>query len=62
MRNILLEGVRDHTVSSIHGKVTLYAMWKALIDLYQNRSDHRKLALKDKLKKIKMEEGEMISK
>ena len=26
----------------------------------QNNSDHRKLALKDKLKKIKMEEGDMI--
>ena len=29
-RRILLEGVRDHIVSSIHGKETPYVMWKAL--------------------------------
>ena len=33
-RRILLEGVRDHIVLSIHGKVTPYAMWKALTDLF----------------------------
>jgi len=40
----------------------MYAMWKALTDLFQNNSDHRKLALKDKLRKIKMEKGETIRK
>ena len=59
---ILLEGVRDHIVSSLHGKVTPYAMWKALTDLFQSSSDHRKLALKDKLRKIKMEKGNTIPK
>ena len=34
-RRILLEGVRDHIVSSLHGKVTPYAMWKALIDFFR---------------------------
>ena len=29
-RRILLEGVRDHIVSNLHGKETPYAMWKAL--------------------------------
>jgi hypothetical protein len=56
-RRILLEGVRDHIVSSLHGKTTPHAMWKVLTDLFQNNSDHRKLALKDKLGKIKMEKG-----
>jgi hypothetical protein len=37
-------------------------MWKDLTDLFQNSSDHRKLALKDKLRKIKMEKGESIPK
>ena len=36
-------------------------MWKALKDLYQNNSNQRKLALKDKLPKIKCEKGETIS-
>ena len=57
-----MEGLRDHIVSSLHGKATPYAMWKALTDLFQNSSDHRKLALKDKLRKIKMEKGDTIPK
>jgi hypothetical protein len=61
-RRILLEGVRDHIVSSLHGKTTPYAMWKVLTDLFQNSSDHRKLVLKDKLRKIKMERGDTIPK
>ena len=61
-RRILLEGVRDHIVSSLHGKATPHAMWKTLTDLFQNSSDHRKLALKDKLRKIKMEKGKSIPK
>ena len=35
-------------------------MWKALTDLFQNNNDQRKLALKDKLRKIKEEEGETV--
>jgi hypothetical protein len=62
VRRILLEGVQYHIVSSLHGKFTLYAMWKTLTDLLQNNSDHRKLALKDKLRKIKMEKGDSIPK
>ena len=49
VRRIILEGVWDHIVSNLHGKETLFAMWKALIELFENNSDHRKLALKDKL-------------
>eukprot|EP00253_Pinus_taeda_P016289 PITA_16289 len=60
-RRILLEGVRDHIVLSLHGKKTLFSMWKTLKDLYQNSSDQRKLALKDKLQKIKCEKGNTIS-
>ena len=33
-RRILLEGVRDHIVSSLHGKATPFLMWKALTDLF----------------------------
>jgi len=62
VRWIILEGVRDHIVSSLHGKENSYAMWKTLMDLYQNYSDQGKLALKDKFRKIKMEKGETIPK
>ena len=33
-RRILLEGVRDYIVSSLHGKSIPYEMWEALIDLF----------------------------
>ena len=52
-RRILLEGVKDHIVSSLHGKASPFLMWKALKDLFQSKSDQRKLALKDRLKKHK---------
>ena len=61
-RRILLEGVKDHILSIIHGKSTPFLMWKALTDLFQSRSDQRKLALKDKLRQIKMEKGDSIPK
>ena len=31
---IILEGVWDHIVLSLHGKENLYAMWKALTELF----------------------------
>jgi hypothetical protein len=37
-------------------------MWNTLKDLLQNKSDHRKLVLKDKLRNIKMEKGNSIPK
>jgi hypothetical protein len=43
-------------------KATPHAMWKTLTDLFQNNNDNRKLALKDKLRKIKMEKGDSIPK
>ena len=61
-RRILLEGMKDHIVSSLHGKATPFLMWKALKNLLQSNSDERKLALKDKLRKIKMDKGDNIPK
>ena len=49
-------------MSSLHGKDSPYLMWKVLTDLFQSKSDQRKLALKDKLRNIKMEKGDSIAK
>ena len=61
-RRILLEGVKDHIVSSLHRKASPLLMWKALTNLFQSKSDQRKLALKDKLRNIKMEKGDSMPK
>ena len=60
-RRIILEGVKDHIVSNLHGKAS-YLMWKTLTDLFQSKSDQRKLALKDKLINIKCEKGDSMPK
>ena len=46
-RRILLEGVKDHIVSSLHGKASPDLMRKALTDLFQSKNDQRKLVIKD---------------
>ena len=61
-RRILLEGVKDHIISNLYRKSTPFLMWKDFTNLFQSRSDQRKLALKHKLKKIKMEKGDSIPK
>ena len=61
-RKIILEGVKDHIVSSLDGKEAPPVMWKTLMDLYQNNNDQMKLSLKDKLRKKKLEKGKTIPK
>ena len=36
---IMLEGVKDHIVSTLHGKATPFLMLKALIYFFQSSSD-----------------------
>ena len=43
-------------------EATPFLMWKALKDFFQRIIDQRKLELKDKLRKIKMEKGDSIPK
>ena len=50
--------LRSHC-SNFHGKETPFAMWKALTNLFQNTSDRKKLAQKEKIRKIKMEKGDL---
>ena len=57
-----MEGMKDLIVSSLHGKASPFLIWKALTDLFQSKSDQRKLALKDKLRNIKMEKGDSMPK
>jgi len=49
-RRIILEGVRDHIVSKLHGKETPLAIWKTLTKLFENNNDARKLGLMNKLR------------
>lgn len=55
-----MEGVQDHIVLNRHEKETLFVMWKTLTELFENYSDHRKLALKDKNRSVKKKKNETI--
>ena len=35
-------------------------MWKSLIELFKNSSDHRNMVLKDKIRSIKMQKNDII--
>jgi len=59
-REIILEGVRNHVVSNLHGKETPFTMWKELHKLFENNNDYIKMALKDKLLYIKMHKNDTI--
>lgn len=57
-RKIILECVRDHIVSNIHDKETPFTMWKALTNLFENRSGDRKVVLREKLRNIMMQKNQ----
>jgi len=60
VRIIIMEEVRDNIVSNLHGKETPFIMWKAVTNLFENSSDHRKLALKGKLQNFKIQKNDTI--
>ena len=49
-KRIILEGVRDHIVSKLHGKETPFATWKTPNDLLKNSNESMKLDLMNKLR------------
>lgn len=59
-RRIILEGVQNCIFSNLHGKETPLKMWKILKELFKNNSDHRKMALKDNLRCLKIQKNDTI--
>ena len=57
-----MEGVIDHVVSNLWVNETPFAMRKTLTNLFYSSSDARKLALRDKVRSIRMQKkNETIS-
>lgn len=57
---VLLEVFRDHIVSNLYLKENPYSMWNSLTYLFHNNNYYRKLVVKEKISKIKMEKGDVI--
>ena len=58
---MILDGLRDHVVPHVAGKDTTKDSWDALVKLYQNSSENRRMVLIEKLRKIKMQKGESVT-
>ena len=59
-KRLILDRVMDHIVSHIYEKGTVGEMWKTLSTLYQGTSEQQKMYLEEKLRCIKMQNGEGI--
>ena len=57
-KRMILDELRDHIVPHVVGKDTTNDMWDALVKLYQNSSENRKMVVKENLRTIKMHQGE----
>ena len=59
-KRLILNGVEDHVIPHVRGKDNAFEVWAALTSLYQNSNENRKMALRDKLKTIRMKGSESV--
>jgi hypothetical protein len=60
-QRIILDGVKDHLIPHFDEKKTTQEMWDALKNLFEEKNENWKMALKDKLHDTKMGKGESVS-
>jgi hypothetical protein len=60
-QRIILDGVRDHLIPHLDEKLTTKEMWDALTNLYENKNENKKMALRDKLHNTRMAKGESVA-
>jgi hypothetical protein len=60
-QRIILDGVKDHPIPHLAEKLTAKEMWDALINLYENKNENMKMALRDKLHNTRMAKGESVA-
>ena len=59
-KRLILDGVKDHVISHVRGKDHAFEVWAALTNPYQNFNENRKMALRDKMKTIRMKGSESV--
>jgi 2-phosphoglycerate kinase len=60
-QRIILDGVRDYLIPHLAKKLTAKEMWDALTNLYKNKNENRKMALRNKLHSTTMSKGESVA-
>jgi hypothetical protein len=53
--------MKDHMIPHLVEKLTAKEMWDALINLYKNKNENRKMALRDKIHITRMAKGESVA-
>jgi hypothetical protein len=53
-KRIILYAIKDHLIPHVTGKTNAYEMWESLTKLYRSTNENRKMALREKLKSMKM--------
>jgi hypothetical protein len=56
-----MNGVKDHMIPHLDENLTTKEMWDALINLYENKNEIRKMALRDKIHNTRMAKGESVA-
>ena len=59
-KRLILDGVKDHIIPHVRGKDHAFEVWESLSNLYQSSNENRKLALRDKMKAIRMKGSESV--
>jgi hypothetical protein len=61
VQRIILNGVKDHLIPHLVEKQTTKEIWDPLINLYEKKSENRKMALRDKIHNARMAKGESVA-
>jgi len=56
-KRMILDGFKDHNVPHIAKKGRVKEIWDAIVKLYQDPIENRKIILKERLRTIKMHTG-----
>ena len=59
-KRLILDGVKDHVIPHVRGKDHAFEVWATLTNLYQSSNENRKMALRDKMKTIRMKGSESV--
>ena len=60
VKRLILDDVKDHVIPHVRGKDHAFDVWEDLTKLYQSSNENRKMALRNKMKAIKMKGSEGV--
>ena len=60
-QRVILDRVKDHLIPHLEEKKTSYYIWDALKKKFKEKNENQKMALKDKLHNVKMNQGEGVT-